>query len=328
MRARLILNGKKAGLQPVRDAVHTLRRAGHPIEVRVTWEKGDVERLVAEAAAEGVERIIAGGGDGSVNGMANGLMQLAAIEPARRPAMAILPLGTANDFATACRVPTDPVAALTLACEGAPVPVDLARANDRYFVNVASGGFGAAVTADTPVELKDFLGGGAYTLMGILKAVNFRPYACTMRTPDGESNAGMIVGAVCNGRLAGGGHPLAPEARIDDGLLDVVSFAPFVLSDIPEVAAELAAAVSAGAPFRGGRWIVRQRVPWVETESPGELPVNLDGEPMKAHRFRFEAVPGAVAMILPTDCPCLECWRSNEKALHAPSGRLPSPRSP
>ncbi len=302
MRARLILNGKKAGLQPVRDAVAAVRRSGHALEVRVTWEKGDVERLVAEAAADGIERIIAGGGDGSVNEMANGLM---ALEAGSRPAMGILPLGTANDFATACQVPTDPVASMTLACEGLPRPVDLARANDRYFVNVASGGFGAAVTADTPVELKDFLGGGAYTLTGILKAVNFRPYACTLRTPEGESSAGMIVGAVCNGRLAGGGHPLAPEARINDGLLDVVSFAPFTLPDVPEVAAELAAAVSAGAPWRGGRWVVRQRVPWVETESAGELPVNLDGEPMKAHRFRFEAVPGAVAMILPTDCPCL-----------------------
>jgi lipid kinase YegS len=303
MRARLILNGKKAGLQPVREAVAALRRSGHELEVRVTWEKGDVERLVAEAAADGVERIIAGGGDGSVNEMANGLMQL---DAASRPAIGILPLGTANDFATACRVPVDPVAALKLACEGSPRPVDLARANDRWFVNVASGGFGAAVTADTPVELKDFLGGGAYTLMGILKAVNFRPYECTIRTPDGETKGQMIVGAVCNGRQAGGGQPLAPEARIDDGLLDVVTFAPFSISDIPEVAAELAAAVAAGAmPWRGGRWVIRQAVPWVETESIGELPVNLDGEPMKAHRFRFEVRPGVVRMVLPADCPCL-----------------------
>ncbi len=306
MRARLILNGKKAALQPVRDAVQALRRAGHAIEVRVTWEKGDVERLVAEAAAEGVGRIIAGGGDGSVNEMANGLMQLDQPDADHRPAMGILPLGTANDFATACRVPTDPVAALTLACEGSPRPVDLARANDRWFVNVASGGFGAAVTAETPVELKDFLGGGAYTLMGILKAVNFRPYECTIRTPDGETKGRMIVGAVCNGRQAGGGQPLAPEARINDGRLDVVTLQPFSLADIPEVAAELAAAVAAGAmPWRGGRWVVRQSVPWVETESAGELPVNLDGEPMKSHHFRFEAVPGAVRMVLPEDCPCL-----------------------
>jgi len=303
MRARLILNGKKAGLQPVREAVAALRRSGHELEVRVTWEKGDVERLVAEAVADGVERIIAGGGDGSVNEMANGLMQL---DAASRPAIGILPLGTANDFATACRVPIDPVAALTLACEGEPRPVDLARANDRFFVNVASGGFGAAVTAETPVELKDFLGGGAYTLMGILKAVNFRPYQCTIRTPDGESQGQVIVGAVCNGRQAGGGQPLAPEARISDGLLDLMALRPFSMADIPEVAAELAAAVAAGAmPWHGGRWVLRQAVPWVETESVGELPVNLDGEPMKARHFRFEAVPGALRMVLPDDCPCV-----------------------
>jgi diacylglycerol kinase family enzyme len=156
------------------------------------------------------------------------------------------------------------------------------------------------------VQLKDFLGGGAYTLMGILKAVNFHPYECTIRTPGGETKGQMIVGAVCNGRQAGGGQQLAPDARIDDGLLDVVTLRPFSVADIPEVAAELAAAVAAGAmPWRGGRWVVRQSVPWVETESTGELPVNLDGEPMKAHRFRFEAVPAAVRMVLPIDCPCL-----------------------
>jgi diacylglycerol kinase family enzyme len=124
MRVRLILNDKKAGLQPVRDAVATLRRSGLALEVRVTWERGDMERLVAEAVAEGIDRIIAGGGDGSVNEMANGLMHLDHLDAASRPAMAILPLGTAYDFATACRVPIDPVATLRLAFEGSPRPAD------------------------------------------------------------------------------------------------------------------------------------------------------------------------------------------------------------
>lgn len=302
MRIGLILNGKKAGLAQVREAVHAVRRAGHPLEVRVTWERGDMERLVAEAAGEGVERVVAGGGDGSVNELATGLMRL---DPATRPAMGILPLGTANDFATACRVPVDPVAALTLACTGTARPVDVARANDRYFVNVASGGFGAAVTAETPVELKDFLGGGAYTLMGFLKAINFRPYQCTLRTPAGEEQGDLIVGAVCNGRLAGGGQPMAPLARIDDGLLDLVTLVPFAVADVPQVAKELAAVLATGGdPRRESRWVKRQQVPWVEAESTGELPVNLDGEPMHARRFRFEVVPGAVRMVLPADCPC------------------------
>ena len=97
-----------------------------------------------------------------------------------------------------------------------------------------------------------------------------------------------------------------PFKRISDGLLDLMALRPFAMADIPEVAAELAAAVAAGAmPWHGGRWVLRQAVPWVETESVGELPVNLDGEPMKARHFRFEAIPGAVRRVLPVDCPCL-----------------------
>lgn len=73
MHARLILTGKKAGRPDVRDAVERVRRNGHDVEVRVTWERGDATRLVTEAAREGIERVIAGGGDGSVNELATGL---------------------------------------------------------------------------------------------------------------------------------------------------------------------------------------------------------------------------------------------------------------
>jgi hypothetical protein len=109
MHARLILNGKKADRPDVREVVKAVRNAGHDLDVRVTWERGDAVRLVAEAAREGVSRVIAGGGDGSVNEVANGLM---AVDVATRPALGILPLGTANDFATACRVPAEADAAL------------------------------------------------------------------------------------------------------------------------------------------------------------------------------------------------------------------------
>lgn len=296
MRARLILNGKKAERLDVRDAVHRLRREGHALEVRVTWERGDAARLVGEAAREGVERVIAGGGDGSVNEIANGLM---AVDPAVRPALGILPLGTANDFATACGVPADPVGALLLAATGMPVPVDLARANDAAFVNVASGGFGAAVTVDTPVELKNFLGGGAYTIMGLLKAISFRPYECAIRTPQGAVEGSVVIGAICNGRQAGGGQPLAPHALIDDGLLDVVFLRPFPVASVPQVAAEITGRV-ASAEF-----VMRLRVPWIELEAREPFPINLDGEPIAESRIRFAVAPGCVRLVLPADCPCL-----------------------
>jgi lipid kinase YegS len=297
MRCRLILNGKKADLPDVRRAVADIRAAGHDLEVRVTWERGDAGRLVAEAAHEGVERVIAGGGDGSVNEVANGLM---AVDPARRPFMGILPLGTANDFASACRVPVDAAAALHLAVAGAPTPIDLGRCNDSFFANTACGGFGAAVTAETPVELKNFLGGGAYTIMGLVKAVNFRPYACAITTSAGTMEGTVVIGAICNGRQAGGGQPLAPEAMLDDGLLDVMFLRPFPAVDAAWVAAELL-----GQRADGGH-VVRMRVPWIEMRADDAIPLNLDGEPVSGRQLRFEVVPGCIRVVLPEDCPCVQ----------------------
>ena len=207
IRTRLILNGKKADRADVRDAVARVRRAGHPLEVRVTWEGGDAARLVTEASREGVDRIVVGGGDGSVNEIANGLMTL---DAAARPELGILPLGTANDFATACGLPREPAPALLLAATGTAAAVDLGRANDAYFANIAAGGFGAAVTADTPVELKNFLGGGAYTIMGLVKALDFRPYACSIRTAEGAVEGSVVVGGE---RLAAEVMGLAPPGQ-------------------------------------------------------------------------------------------------------------------
>jgi len=137
--AVLIINGKKAGIPAIREAVRVIRDDGYDLQVRVTWEYGDGLRYVAEAVGSGVDVVIAGGGDGTVNELAHGL---ALLDSQQRPALGILPLGTANDFATCCTIPTEPLPALCLALEGDPVAVDLVQANDRYFMNVASAGFG------------------------------------------------------------------------------------------------------------------------------------------------------------------------------------------
>lgn len=296
MHARLILNGKKAGRPDVRAAVTAIRAAGLALDVRVTWERGDAARLVVEAAADGVGRVIAGGGDGSVNEVVAGLL---AVDAARRPALGILPLGTANDFATACRIPAEPEAALRLAVTGSPVSIDVGRCNGEVFVNVASGGFGAEITADTPVPLKNFLGGGAYTLMGLLKAIDFRPYEVTILTPAGTVGGAFVVAAICNGRQAGGGQPLAPTALVDDGLLDAVFLRPFPVASVPQVVDELLHRRDDGV------FVVHRRLPWVEVEAALPVPVNLDGEPLRASRLRFICESACLAMIVPPGCPCL-----------------------
>lgn len=93
----LILNGKSAGNDLLRQAITELREDGARIHVRVTFEKGDAARYIDEGIRLGAETIISGGGDGTINEIAGALIDL---NTAHRPVMGILPLGTANDFAT------------------------------------------------------------------------------------------------------------------------------------------------------------------------------------------------------------------------------------
>jgi len=293
MDIRIILNGKKAGLEPVRSAIFKARETGK-VDVRATWEGGDVERLVHEAVHDGCQRVVAAGGDGTVKEVVDAILHLSADE---RPELAVMPLGTANDFATACTIPADHLLALQLAQSGTVQNVDAVKANEHHFMNIASGGFGAQVTANTPVALKNFLGGGAYTLSGLVQAVNFSPYHGEIRLPGQSLSNAVIVGAVCNGRQAGGGQQLAPQALIDDGLLDLVVLNNFPPEALSQVVEELI------TPDTSGEFVKRFRAPWAEWESGVEMPINLDGEPISSKKIRFEVVPGAIKLVLPDNCP-------------------------
>ena len=295
MNIRILLNGKKAGVESVRTAIFKARELG-VVEVRSTWEGGDIKRLVKEAILDGCQRIVAGGGDGTINEVADALL---GIPENDRPELAVLPLGTANDFATGCMIPLDPLTAIKLAQSGRASPVDAVKANDGHFINVASGGFGALITANTPVALKNFLGGGAYTISGLVQALNFTPFPGDVRMPNELASLKVIASAVCNGKQAGGGQQLACNAKIDDGLLDLVALTEFPPEAIPQVIQELLAENSSGD------YVWRYRVPWVEWESSVEMPINLDGEPISVKKIRFDILPGAIKLVLPENCPVL-----------------------
>jgi lipid kinase YegS len=251
-----------------------------------------------EALAQGTKRIVIGGGDGSVNEIVNAMAKL---PREKRPELAILPLGTANDFATACHIPLESLAALRFAVLESTISVDIVKANDRYFINMATAGFGAQVTTETPVELKNFLGGGAYTLTGVLKSMNFIPYHSSISTEENSfKDLNIVAGAICNGKQAGGGQVLAPFALINDGLLDVLSISEFTLADIPQVLEEMK------SPSVEGSFIKYVQTPWLESNSKQNIPVNLDGEPYHAKHIRFEIVPHAIDLVLEKDSPCLK----------------------
>ena len=293
-RVHLILNGKVAGNDALRAAVARQRAAGHRIEVRVTWEKGDARRFVSEAGE--VDLVVAAGGDGTLNEVLHGLMDLS---EAARPILGIVPLGTANDFATGCGIPRDSAKALALCIRGEPVPIDVGKANEHWFINAASSGFGAQITATTSPELKRLLGPAAYTVMGAILAINLHHYQGKLSLPDREITGSGPVAIVGNGRQTGGGIQVAPHARIDDGLLDVL-----VVRQISPTAL-LAAARELQQLPPDGQYISYWQTPWLEVHPEEAIPVNLDGEPLRFSRVRYEAVPKAVQLIVPPNCRLL-----------------------
>ena len=205
---RLILNGKSAGNPAVREAVHALRGRGIMLDVRVTWEKGDAERFVAESLAEGVDTVVAAGGDGTLNVVASAFAASGKAADAL-PSLGLVPMGTANDFATAAGIPRAPLQALELVADAPARPFDLLRveADGEVFwcANLASGGFGTKITVETSEHLKKKLGGLAYVLTGLSRLGEIAPIQASMQGPDFAWQGGFIALGIGNGRQAGGG---------------------------------------------------------------------------------------------------------------------------
>lgn len=291
-RAMLILHGKQAANDEVREAVKAARASGRTLDVRVTWEGGDARRIVGEALATGYTTLLAGGGDGTVREVAQALVRSG--QPA---SLAILPLGTANDFARAAGVPLEPAAALAL-LDKPPRAVDIGEVNDQLFLNMATGGFGSKVTANTPEDLKKLLGGAAYLLTGLTRFSEVHAARGRFRGPDFQWEGEFLALGIGNGRQAGGGHVLCPEARIDDGLLDV-SILPAPQDMVGALGALLGSGLGGQEPF------IRARLPWLEVDAVEGLDVNLDGEPLEGRHLRFEVLPAALSMHLPQGSPLL-----------------------
>ena len=291
-RAILILHGKQALNEDVRAAVDSKRKRGWQLDVRVTWEAGDAQRLVKEALADGHREIIAGGGDGTLRDIAEALVQAGT-----DASLTILPLGTANDFARSAEVPLEIDKALDLLDVPARA-VDMGSVDGQLFLNMATGGFGSQVTANTSEDLKKILGGAAYLFTGLSRFSELRAAHGELTGPDFHWQGDLLALGIGNGRQAGGGHPLCPTALADDGLLDIS-----ILPAPQEVVGTLKSLLEGGLGF--DNMFVRARLPWVELKSVQGLDINLDGEPLSGESLRFEIRPSVLRVHLPAHSPLL-----------------------
>jgi lipid kinase YegS len=283
---RVVLHGKAGNDARLRAAVNALRQDGYAVEVRVTWEGGDAARLSTEAVAEAregkIDCIAAGGGDGTINEV---FAAAYAAGLPRQCCLGIVPLGTANDFARSADVPTgDITAALRLAASAPTRWMDVGLLNGRMFVNLVSGGFGSRVTVETDPRLKKRLGGLAYAITGISRFAELAENRGLFRAEGFSWEGPFLALAIGNGRHAGGGIPLCPEALIDDGLFDLTILPAMDRTARLDAFGHL---LREGAPGIRSK-LVTTRSSWIEYESEQSLNVNLDGEPAVLPRFRVE----------------------------------------
>lgn len=296
---RLILNERAAADQRLRAAAGELRRQDYNVEGRVLWELEDATVFAREAAEAGCDVIVAGGGDGTVNRVATGILQAA--EHAQN-VMAVLPYGTANDFAISNGLfPEDPVAALKWMDKVEPKLIDVGQVNGRNFINVASGGRGAEVTTETPLESKQLLGKFSYFITGLANVATLDTHHARLNGPDFQWEGNLLAVVVGNGRQAGGGFHVTPRAMLDDGLLDVL-----IIPDVPwtQFVALVGEFVNLGGETRS-QHMIYQQLPWLELESADPLQFNLDGEPIRDSRFRFEIAGRKLSCLLPPNSPLI-----------------------
>jgi len=264
----------------------------------LAWTKGprDAERLAREAVRAGVERLIVAGGDGTAAEVVSGLLGAALGSYAE---VAFLPLGTGADFHRTLDIPRDPAAAIAALASGKGRRIDVgcvrytdaAGAEQRsHFLNVASAGLSGVVTRH--VRGSKALGARLSFLLGTLAGlVRFQPPSMCLRVDGVEVFSGAVaVAAVANGRYFGGGMHVAPQARPDDGLLDLVIIPALpkavLVTRLPRLYSGTHLAVP-GVTLHRGRS--------VELEPLGAPALGeIDGEPLAQLPMRVEVVPGAL----------------------------------
>ena len=183
---------------------------------------GHATELARQAALDGYDRVIALGGDGTVHEVVNGLMQVPAD---KRPILGVVPVGSGNDFAHAIGIPKEADKSLVHALNGAPSLVDVGLLTDEngrkeYFDNTLGVGFDTVVTIRS--HRLPVLRGFVMYLTAVIQTIllNHDPVLMKMESDGAAWQENVIMLTVCNGGREGGGFMIAPQAKIDDGILD------------------------------------------------------------------------------------------------------------
>ena len=292
MAGTVVILNPKAG--SVRNVAALVKRIRHlpDVEVRLTARKGDAVRFARTALRRGCEMIVAAGGDGTLNEVVNGIGVNGS-----RVRLGLIPLGTGNDFARTLGIPADLDEALAILAAGHTRAIDLVRVTSdrvRYFVNVSAGGFSGLVNEKLTPKMKKTWGPLAYLRSAVAALPQLRAYRTRVALGKGKRLTLSLYNVViANGRYVAGGRLIAPDASIDDGLLDIILIQERSAAEL----ALLAAQVALGKHLSSNAIVFRRAAKVTVNSKPG-MWFNVDGELVGNDPAKFEVLPRALQFVV------------------------------
>lgn len=262
--------------------------------VTVTGDAQDLRVAAARTVAEDFAALYVAGGDGTLNGVLRGVFDA---RLARAIPIGVIPFGTGNDFSKALGLGDEPETALDRLMDPHVLPVDVGVMNDRPFINSSAGGLIAEASDAVTPALKDIAGRVAYLIGGARALFSAEPLGVHLLVAAGSATEGpellpagqsaVQMFAACNAPFIGGGHAIAPDALIDDGLLDVIVVPrmPFV-----ELLTTLQRIAASGDPGRSD--VLSFRSAAFDLIFDRRARVNVDGEVLETDRCAYRVRSG------------------------------------
>jgi diacylglycerol kinase (ATP) len=263
-------------------------RALPALDVRLSPDTRDMEEQARQAASEGRERILVAGGDGSLHYAARGLAGTDC-------ALGVIPTGTGNDLARALGIELDPLKAVERALTAKPRRIDLGRVNEQLYIGVVGVGFDGEVNKFVNA-MSGWLGGPLAYPYALLRTLwRFKAPLLRVEHEDGTFEGRAMLAVLANSPCFGGGMRIAPDAALDDGLLDLV-----IVEEVPRLLLlALFPRVYRGSHIRHPR-VHSQRVRRATLSADRPLTLFADGEslmPLPAEGATVEVYPQALLVI-------------------------------
>ena len=237
-------------------------------DVALTAAPGHAMELARRAVDEGLDRVIAWGGDGTINEAAGPLIRSETI-------LGVVPGGSGDGFAGGLKIPADPERALAQAVSATVMKLDVGWMGDRHFLNAAGVGFDAAVAEAFRRRRSRGLAG--YVAAGLGSALTYRCVPYSLELDGKETTAPQFLVAFANGPQYGNGFVIAPDADPTDGWLDAV-----IVDDASTVRQLWRARQLLVAPDKPQSGVRRIKVQRARISCGGTLVAHADGEPMLA----------------------------------------------